>query len=194
VSALCQPPCASRRDRPEGLRARCCHHGYVTDDGYVTDNAAPAQVSAVPRRMRLLCAAVAVVVLGVMAYVALALPSTTNTVVAYGTADQFAMLGIGVVLAAGIASLGRSRVDADAAGIRFRNIAIQHQLPWSAVRAVVFDRKSAWASLVLENDDEVALLAVQAVDGERAVAAVEGLRALRTAARAKDPKPPPLLY
>ena len=160
----------------------------------MTDDAAPAQISAVPRRMRLLCAAVAAVVIAVMAYVALTLPSTTNTVVAYGTADQFAMLGIGLVLAAGIASLGRSRVDADAAGIRFRNIAIQHQLPWSAVRAVAFDRTSAWASLVLENDDEVALLAIQAVDGERAVTAVEGLRALRAAARAKDPKPPPLLY
>jgi Bacterial PH domain len=160
----------------------------------VTDDAAPAQISAVPRRMRLLCAAVAVVVIGVMAYVAVTLPSTTNTVIAYGTADQFAMLGIGVVLAAGIAFLGRSRVDADAAGIRFRNIAMQHRLPWSAVRAVAFDRRSAWATLVLENDDEVALLAIQAVDGERAVAAVEGLRALRTAARAKDPKPPPLLY
>jgi hypothetical protein len=47
---------------------------------------------------------------------------------------------------------------------------------------------------VLENEDEVALLAVQAVDKEYAVRAVEGLRALHAAARAKDPKPPPLLY
>jgi hypothetical protein len=144
--------------------------------------------------MRLLCVVVAVVVVGVMTYVALELPSTTNTVVAYGPADQFAMFGIGLALAAGIVLLGRSRVDADAAGIRFRNIAIQHELPWAAVRSVAFDRKSAWASLVLRNGDEVSLLAVQAVDKDRAVHAVEGLRALLEAARAQEPKSPPLLY
>jgi hypothetical protein len=161
----------------------------------VTDFSAPASpVSAVPRRMRQICALLAVVVVGVMVYVGVTLPSTTNTVVAYGTVDSFAMVGIGLVLAAGIAFLGRSRVDADAAGIRFRNIAIQHELPWAAVRSVAFDRKSAWASLVLRNGDEVSLLAVQAVDKERAVQAVEGLRALLAAARAQEPSPPPLLY
>jgi hypothetical protein len=157
-------------------------------------NAEPAPVTAVPRRMRQVCALVAAVVFGVLLYVALTLRGTTNTVVTYGTADQFAIAGLGVALAAGVLALGRSRVDADAEGIRFRNVALGHALPWSAVRAVAFERKSPWASLVLENDDEVALLAIQAVDGERAVAAVEGLRALRAAARANDPKPPPLLY
>jgi len=154
----------------------------------------PAPVSAVPRRMRQLCALVAAVVFGVLLYVALTLTSSSTGVISFGAADQVAIAGLGVVLAAGILALGRSRVDADADGVRFRNVALGHQLPWSAVRAVAFDRKSAWASLVLENDDEVALLAIQAVDRERAVAAVEGLRALRAAARAKDPKPPPLLY
>jgi hypothetical protein len=144
--------------------------------------------------MRQLCALVAAVVFGVLLYVALTLPSSSTGVVSFGTADQFAIAGLGVALAAGILALGRSRVDADADGIRFRNVALGHELPWSAVRAVAFDRKSSWASLVLENDDEVALLAIQAVDRERAAAAVEGLRALRAAARAKDPKPPPLLY
>jgi hypothetical protein len=144
--------------------------------------------------MRLACAAVAAVVVVVMAYVALALPSTTNTVVDYGAVDQVAMAGLGVVLAAGLLWLGRSRVDADAEGIRWRNVAITHQLPWSAVRAVRFDRKSAWASLLLRNDDEVALFAVQAVDKERAVVAVEALRALLAAAHAKEPARPPLLY
>ena len=55
------------------------------------------------------------------------------------------------------------------------------------MRAVAFDRKSPWASLVLRNGDEVALLAVQAVDKERAVRAVEGLRALLAAAHAQEP-------
>jgi hypothetical protein len=47
---------------------------------------------------------------------------------------------------------------------------------------------------VLRNGDEVALTAVLAMDGERAVRAVEGLRALLAAAQALEPARPPLLY
>ena len=144
--------------------------------------------------MRLLCALVAVVVVAGMTVVALSLQSSSTGVVAFGPVDQVAIGGLGLVLGAGILFLGRSRVDADAAGIRWRNVVLQHELPWSAVGAVAFDRKSSWASLVLRNDDEVALFAVQAVDKERAVQAVEGLRALLAAARAQEPAPPPLLY
>ncbi len=144
--------------------------------------------------MRLLCAAAGVVVLAVAVFVAATLKETTNTVVTYRTSDQVAVVGLGLVLAAGILFLGRSRVDADAEGVHVRNLVVHHQLPWQAVRAVRFERKSAWASLLLENGDEVSLLAVQAVDKEHAVRAVEGLRALHAAARANDPVPPPLLY
>ena len=155
---------------------------------------APAPVSVVPLRMRLVLAVLAAVVLVVMVLVALELPSTENSVVDYGPVDQFAMGGLGVGPAAGVLFLGRSRVDGEAAGVRVRNVVVHHQLSWAAVRAVRFDRKSAWASLLLENGDEVSLLALQAIDKERAVRAVEGLRALHAAARASEPAPPPLLY
>ena len=122
---------------------------------------APGRVTAVPRRMRLLCAVLGAVVVAVMAYVAVTLKETPNTVVTYRTSDQVAMLGIGLVLAAGILFLGRSRVDADADGVQVRNVVVNHRLPWQAVRAVRFERKSAWASLLLENGDEVSMLAVQ---------------------------------
>jgi hypothetical protein len=144
--------------------------------------------------MRLACAGAAAVVVVVMVWVALALPSTTNTVVDYGPVDQVAMAGLGLVLAAGLLWLGRSRVDADPEGIRWRNVAIGHELPWTAVRSVRFDPKSPWATLLLRNGDEVTLFAVQAVDKEHAVAAVEGLRALLAAAHAQEPARPPLLY
>jgi len=144
--------------------------------------------------MRLALALAGAVVVAVMVVVAAGLKETTNTVVTYRTSDQFAIVGLGLVTAAGLVFLGRSRVDADAAGVRVRNVVVHHQLPWQAVRAVRFERKSPWASLLLENGDEVSLLAVQAVDREHAVRAVVGLRALRTAARASDPVPPPLLY
>jgi hypothetical protein len=163
--------------------------------GAVSDADVPllAPVSAVPRRMRMACAGVAVVVVVAMAVAGLALPSSSG-VVTYRVSDQIGMAVLGLILGAGVLSLGRSRVDADAEGVRVRNIVLKHELPWQAVRAVRFDRKSAWASLLLENDDELSLWAVQAVDREHAVRAVEGLRGLHAAARAKDPKPPPLLY
>ena len=162
----------------------------------MTDSSAPgpAVVRAVPRRMRQLCALAAAVVVTVTAFVALTLKSSSTGVVVFGTVDQVAVTGLGLVIGAGLLFLGRSRVDADAGGIRFRNVVLQHELPWTAVRAVVFERKSPWASLELRNGDAVALFAVQAVDKGRAVQAVEGLRALLAAAKAQEPTPPPLLY
>ena len=151
-------------------------------------------MSAVPRRMRLLCGAIGAVVFAALLVVAWTLPSSSTGVVAFGVVDQVAIAGLGLILGVGIALLGRSRVDADADGVRVRNVALTRELSWRSVRAVRFDRKSAWASLLLENGDETALLAVQAVDREHAVRAVEGLRALHAAARANDPVPPPLLY
>jgi hypothetical protein len=138
----------------------------------------PAAVSAVPRRMRLVCVVVAAVVLIVMVSVALLLQTSSTGVVTFGPADQIAMVGLGVALAAGILLLGRSRVDADEQGVRVRNILGSHDLPWSAVRSVRFGRDSAWASLLLVTGEELAVLAVQTADRDRAVAAVEGLRAL----------------
>ena len=155
--------------------------------------AVPA-VSAVPHRMRQLLGVLAGVVLAVTVVVALALPSTPNSVVDYGVVDQAAIGGLGLVLAVGVLFLGRSRLDADESGVRVRNLVVHHQVPWTAVRAVRFERASAWGSLLLSNGDEISLHALQAVDGERAVRAVEGLRALHAAAKALEPARPPLLY
>jgi len=154
----------------------------------------PPAVSAVPHRLRIICAVAAGIVVAVMVVVGLLLKSTATGVVNFRTSDQVAMIGLGLALGAGILLLGRSRVDADADGIRVRNVLGRHELPWSVVRAVRFDRNSAWASLLLTNDDELALLAVQAGDRMRAVRAVEGLRALLAHARSLEPAKPPLLY
>ena len=154
-------------------------------------------VSAVPRRMRLICAIAAAVVVGVMLVVGVLLKSTANGVVVFRTSDQVAMVGLGVVMGAGILLLGRPRVDADAEQVRVRNIVGTHTIPWTAVRAVRFERSSSWATLALANDDEIAVLAVQAADRMRAVEAVEGLRRLLAASQAAEraQRPDvPLLY
>jgi PH (Pleckstrin Homology) domain-containing protein len=161
----------------------------------------PSQVTAVPRRMRQICALCAAVVVLALAFVALTLPSSSTGVVRFHASDQIAVAGIGLVLGAAILCLGRARVDADASGVTIKNVVGGRTVPWSMVRAVAFDRKSPWATLRLTNDDEVTLFAVQAIDRERALRATEGLRALLAAAKAEQaaaearlPAPPPLLY
>jgi hypothetical protein len=92
--------------------------------------------------------------------------------------DQWAMIGLGVLLAGGILMFTRPRVDADSTGIRVRNVVGGYDLPWEVVRAVRFGRGAPWASLDLEDDESVAVMAVQAADKEHAVEAVRTLRAL----------------
>jgi hypothetical protein len=157
---------------------------------------APRPVSAVPRRLRLICACAAAAIVVVMTVVAVLLKSSTTGVVAFQTADQVAMVGLGLALGAGVLWVCRPRVDADADGIQVRNIVGTYRLPWSLVHAVRFDRHSPWATLLLTNGEEVAVLAVQAADKGRALEAVQGLRAL-LAAGTPRPDPAagtPLLY
>jgi hypothetical protein len=156
--------------------------------------ATPAPVTAVPRRMRLVCGSVAVVVVVVMVVVGLLLTSSSTGTVSFQTSDQVALSVLGVLIGAGILLLGRSRVDADAEGVRVRNILATHRLPWDLVRAVRFEGGSAWATLALANGDELSVLALQAADKERAADAVEGLRALLAASRGTPPPTVPLLY
>lgn len=141
-------------------------------------------VSATPRRQRIMCGLMAAVIFGVMLVVSILLKSSTTGVVAFQTSDQVATTGLGLAMALATLYLSRARVDADADGVTVRNIVGTHRLPWEHVRAVRFDEASPWASLLLVDDDELSVLAVQAADGERAVRAVEGLRTLLAASRA----------
>ena len=96
--------------------------------------------------------------------------------------DQAAMIGLGVLIALGILAFTRPRVSADADGIKIRNVVGGYELPWSVVRAVRFDRHSAWATLELYDDEQVSLHALQAADKEYAVDGVRTLRALHRSA------------
>jgi Bacterial PH domain len=158
------------------------------------ETSTPAPVSAVPHRLRIICAITAGVVLAVLVVVAVLLKHSSTGVVSFHTSDQVAMIVLGLILGGGILALGRPRVDADLSGVRVRNILATHRLGWDMVRAVRFERSSQWATLLLANGDELAVLAVQASDRERALEAVEGLRALVAATRPPEPPRQPLLY
>lgn len=135
-------------------------------------------VHARPRRLRRVCWLAACAVVALFTGVALLLGIRTGDGPAFPVADQVAMVLLGVLIAAAVLAFTRPRLDADAEGVRIRNVVGGYRLPWSVVRAVRFDDGSPWASLELVDDDLVAVMAVQAADGDRAVAAVRRLRAL----------------
>jgi hypothetical protein len=148
-------------------------------------SAPPSEVTARPRRATRVARILAVVVALIFAAVATALHGRTEGEQGvFQTSDQVAMVGLGLLAAAGILLFTRPRCSADAHGIRIRNIVGGYDLPWNVVRAVVFHRGSPWASLELRDDDLVAIMAIQAADKLYAVEAVRGLRALLAAHQA----------
>ncbi|MFY1632463.1 PH domain-containing protein [Solwaraspora sp. WMMB335] len=109
--------------------------------------------------------------------------ATGDNMGSFQRGDQVAMIGLGVVGAIIIAMFARPRIEADATGVRVRNVFRSYELPWPVIRAVRFDRDAAWASLELHDDETVPVLALQAVDRDHAVDAVRALRALHDANR-----------
>lgn len=136
-----------------------------------------------PRKTRIAAWTLAVFVVIAMVVVGLLLKQSNAGAVTFRTADQVAMIGIGVIIGGGILFLARPYVRADSAGITVRNLGGVQHIPWQVVRAVRFTDASPWATLELEDDDALTLLAIQAVDGERAADATEALRRLLAQSR-----------
>ncbi|MBV8932125.1 MAG: PH domain-containing protein [Kutzneria sp.] len=134
-----------------------------------------------PRRVRLLAIPLAVVLVAVFAVIGTLL-RVTPTGAYFRVSDQIAMVLVGVLLACGVLLLTRPRVRADADGIEVRNLLGTTFYPWTVVRAIRVPDGSAWGRLELPADEYVSLMALQVVDGDRAVHAVRSLRALLKAA------------
>lgn len=143
-------------------------------------------VSFRPRRLRVVCWVSAVVVLVVFIAVSFGLhgPLGDGAPGTFQRGDQAAMIGIGVLAALGILMFTRPRVTADDQGIHVRNVLGGYDLEWDLVRAVRFTRGAPWATVELEDDDVVSVLAVQSADKQYAVEAVRTLRAMLESRRA----------
>ncbi|EHB50519.1 Protein of unknown function DUF2581 [Mycolicibacterium rhodesiae JS60] len=124
-----------------------------------------------------------------VAYVAAAIVATSGIVVGVlfkvrytgaviQTADQVSMAILGVILAAAILLLATPRVRVGPAGIGVRNILIERVVPWSDVVGVSFPPGARWARVDLADYEYVPILAIQAIDTERAVASMDTLRTL----------------
>jgi hypothetical protein len=98
--------------------------------------------------------------------------------VIFQTADQVAMAGLGVVLAGCVLLLARPRLRVGAAGLYVRNLFGYRLVPWSEVVGVSFPAGARWARIDLPDDEYIPLMAIQAVDKDRAVAAMSTVRML----------------
>jgi hypothetical protein len=138
-----------------------------------------------PVRVRWVAWIAALILVGVMTGVAIVLRQST-TGVYFRTADQVALVLLGVFMAAGVLLLTLARVRADEAGVEVRNVLITRRLPWTEVLAVSFPDGQRWARLELPDDEYLSLTAIQLVDGRHAVVAMDRLRALHRAAVGTD--------
>lgn len=141
----------------------------------MTEPTAPLVIR--PHRVRLFVIPIAIALVVVFAAVAVLLKNSA-TGVRFGTSDQIALGLLGIALALGSLVFIRPRVVADAEGVQVRNALWGQTVPWTLIRAVSFPDGAPWARLELPADEYVPMVAIQAFDRERAVAAIRDLRAL----------------
>ncbi|MDA4109545.1 PH domain-containing protein [Mycolicibacterium holsaticum] len=107
-----------------------------------------------------------------------ALLKIASTGVIFQTADQVAIALLGVVIAGAVLLLARPRLRIGAPGVAVRNLFGYRLIPWSQVVDVSFPRGARWARVDLPDDEYIPVMAIQAVDKDRAVDAMDQVRGL----------------
>jgi hypothetical protein len=101
-----------------------------------------------------------------------------STGVIFQTADQVAMAALGLVIGGVVLLFARPRLRVGAAGVSVRNLLGDRLIPWPDVVDVSFPPGHRWARVDLPDDEYIPVMAIQAIDKERAVAAMDTVRAL----------------
>lgn len=127
----------------------------------------------------------AVLVVAVHVAVALLLKIKSSGVV-FQTADQVAFILLGLIAGGVLLLFTRPRFRVGAAGVSVRNLFGDRLIPWAQVTGVSFPSSKRWAQVDLPDDEYLAVMAIQAVDKERAVAAMESARDLVARYRPSD--------
>lgn len=128
-----------------------------------------------PRRSRRWAVAAAVVIVAVHA-TAGALLRISDTGTRFWLADQIGLGLIGVCLAAAALLFLRPRLRLGPRGVGVTNLAGETIWSWDDVAGIWYSDKGPWARLELPADEHAPLMAIQAVDGEAAVEAMDTFR------------------
>lgn len=105
--------------------------------------------------------------------------------VIFRTADQVAIGVLGVIIGCLVLLFARPRLRVGPDGLSVRNLLGYRLIPWSEVVDVSFPKGARWARVDLPDDEYVPLMAIQSVDKERAVDAMDAVRALVARYRAE---------
>jgi hypothetical protein len=98
--------------------------------------------------------------------------------VVFQTADQVAIALLGIILGAVVLLFARPRLRVGASGVAVRNLLGYRLIPWSEVVGVSFPQGARWARVDLLDDEYLPAMAIQSADRERAVEAMDQVRAL----------------
>lgn len=159
-------------------------HGASTSP----DAALPEQLPLVirPRKIAIMGSVAAVLVLSSMIVLGVMLQSDGIDMRAV---DKIGFSSLGVFGAAAIMLVARPKITADQDGMVVRNVLGDTVLPWQVVLKIAFPPGVHWAQAVLADDEIHPLLAIQAMDKQRAVDALRAIRALHAQYAPPAPKP-----
>jgi hypothetical protein len=98
--------------------------------------------------------------------------------VVFQTADQVAIALLGLVIAAVVLLFARPRLRVGPAGMSVRNLLGDKLIEWPDIVDVSFPVGNRWARIDLPDDEYIPVMAIQAVDKNRAVDAMDTVRGL----------------
>lgn len=141
------------------------------------DRSAAGAVVVRPRRIVIWAVASATVILAVSVTVGILLQRSEAGVV-FDVSDQIGVIGVGAVLAAAILiAAARPRLVITPEGLTVRNMVGHRELAWPLVQQITFPEGAQWPLLVLADDETYPVVAIQAMDRDRALRALRELRA-----------------
>lgn len=149
---------------------------YAVADPTTTTNK-PWELVVTSRRLKFIAAGAIVVVMAAHIFLAVvvAIGDTGATVT---TVDQWAFVGIGIIISLCCLGITRPRVRVNSDGVEVRNFIGTRFYPWDLVYGLSFPKGDHWARLELPEFEYVAMWAFFAADGDRVMKAVADFRAL----------------
>lgn len=130
-----------------------------------------------PHRTPIFAYGAAVLIAGVHIAVGLLL-KVKSTGVVFQTADQVAFVVLGLIIAGVVLLLTRPRLRIGSAGVSVRNLLGDKLIEWPDVVDVSFPVGHRWARVDLPDDEYIPVMAIQAIDKDRAVKAMDEVRDL----------------
>lgn len=129
-----------------------------------------------PRRGAIVARVAAVACLVVFAVVAVVVPGGGSA--GFGTFDRVSTLVFGLLVAAALWRYAVLRAVPSPTGLRVVNLVRSRDLAWAEILRVGYSEGSPWVVLELTDTEEVAVMAIQRVDGDLAQREANRLAAL----------------